>query len=111
MKKFIKNIIFFLVILFILGEIISRFLHLSSDIPRRTIDENGIQKYIPNQAGFWVGGTHEWKINKLGWPGELPESYDNLITIVGDSFIENFMNPNECHQSILLKNELPKYNF
>jgi hypothetical protein len=50
-------------------------------------------------------------VNKLGWPGELPKSYENLITIIGDSYIENFMNPNECHQSILLKKRLDNYNF
>ena len=82
-----------------------------SDIPQRKIDEFGIQKYYPNQTGFWRGGTHAWNINELGWPGTLPENYDNLISVIGDSFIENFMNPNECHQSVYLKNRLKKYNF
>ncbi|GGW63264.1 hypothetical protein GCM10008085_13910 [Winogradskyella epiphytica] len=85
--------------------------HATSDIPRRTIDKFGIQKYYPNQTGYWQGGSHQWMINKLGWPGQLPNSYDNLIAIVGDSFIENFMNPSACHQSFILKKEMPAYNF
>lgn len=111
MKVFFKNIILFLILGLIVGEAISRVKHLSSDIPQREIDADGIQKYIPNQSGYWKGGGHKWNINKLGWPGLLPDSYDNLITIIGDSFIENFMNPNECHQSVYLKNKLPRYNF
>ena len=95
----------------LLGEIIIRSAHVMSDIPQRTIDEYGIQKYFPNQSGYWKGGGHKWLVNELGWPGELPDSYDNLITIIGDSFIENFMNPNECHQSKLLKERSNKYNF
>ena len=75
------------------------------------IDKTGIQKYIPNQKGTWKGGSHNWYINEKGWPGDLPNSYDNLITIIGDSYIENFLNPNECHQSNYLKKLIPKYNY
>src|SRR5690606_35579075 len=71
----------------------------------------GVQKYLPNQEGYWKGGNHQWIINDYGWPGELPTKYDNLINIIGDSFIENFMNPNECHQSVFLKKLMPDYNF
>ena len=85
--------------------------HSVTDLPQRTIDEYGIQKYYANQSGYWKGGEHKWMFNELGWPGELPEDYDNLITVIGDSFIENFMNPNECHQSKLLKKGLNNHNF
>ncbi|WP_298499317.1 hypothetical protein [uncultured Algibacter sp.] len=111
MKKFIKNLFFFFLFTILIGELIIRFTHAVTDLPQRTIDEYGIQKYYPNQNGYWKGGGHKWVVNKLGWPGELPKSYTNLITILGDSYIENFMNPNECHQSFLLKERLKNYNF
>jgi hypothetical protein len=111
MKKFFKNIITFFLLALIAGEVVVRMTHAMSDIPQRTIDQYGIQKYYPNQDGYWKGGDHKWMINQLGWPGELPNSYNNLITVIGDSFIENFMNPNECHQSAFLKDNMKSYNF
>lgn len=111
MIKFLKNIILFLLIAIVIGEIVVRLTHTMADIPQRTIDEHGIQKYFPNQEGYWKGGDHKWMINKLGWPGELPKSNDNLILVIGDSFIENFMNPNECHQSYFLKENMAVNNF
>ena len=111
MKKLLINIIVFLLITIVIGEVVVRLTHATSDIPQRTIDDHGIQKYFPNQDGYWKGGNHQWTINKLGWPGELPKSYDNLIMIIGDSFIENFMNPNECHQSAFLSSNIKDYNF
>ncbi|WP_340202349.1 hypothetical protein [Ascidiimonas sp. W6] len=95
----------------LIGEVIARTMHLTSDIPRRTIDQNYIQKYLPGQKGYWKGGDHSWSINEMGWPGKLPNSFDNLQVIIGDSFIENFMNPPECHQSIFLKEKIPELNF
>ena len=96
---------------FILGEAIARTFFLTSDIPQRTITKNGIQKYKPNQEGYWLEGSHKWHINELGWPGTPPESYKNLVAIIGDSYIENFMNPEKCHQSQLLKELAPKNNY
>ena len=111
MKKFIRNIIFFFILAVLVGEIVVRITHAMSDIPQRTIDENGIQKYKPNQTGYWKGGDHKWVINDLGWPGDLPSSYEDLVLVMGDSYIENFMNPNECHQSAYLKSFLPRFNY
>jgi len=111
MKKLLKNIILLFIVTLVIGEVVVRITHAVSDIPQRTIDEHKIQKYFPNQEGYWKGGDHTWMINKLGWPGELPKSYDNLILVIGDSYIENFMNPNECHQAIFLKENMPDYNF
>lgn len=111
MKKFLKNIILFSIVILIIGEITVRVTYAVCDIPQRTIDKFGIQKYLPNQEGYWVGGDHKWVINALGWPGELPKSFDDLIVIIGDSYIENFMNPNEYRQSVLLKKNINKYNF
>lgn len=111
MKNFLKNIVLFFLLALIVGEIAVRVTHAISDIPQRTIDEFGIQKYYPNQNGYWKGGEHTWMVNELGWPGELPKSYDNLMIVIGDSFIENFMNPDECHQAVLLKENMKNYNF
>lgn len=111
MIKFLKNIVVFSIITIIIGEAVVRFSHATSDIPQRMIDEQGIQKYYPKQEGYWKGGDHKWLINKLGWPGILPDNYDNLVMVIGDSYIENFMNPNECHQAIYLKENIKDYNF
>ncbi|MEX0314760.1 MAG: hypothetical protein AB3N18_11325, partial [Allomuricauda sp.] len=111
MSKFIKEILFFLIFGLLIGEIVARVFFLTSEIPERQIDKFGIQRYQPNQVGYWKGGSHQWHINEKGWPGELPESYNDLVTIIGDSFIENFMNPDECHQMSYLKKILPKYNY
>tara|TARA_R110002096_G_scaffold251769_1_gene444702 strand:+ start:7814 stop:8767 length:954 start_codon:yes stop_codon:yes gene_type:complete len=111
MKIFLKNIVLFFFLTIIVGEIVIRMTHSVSDVPQRTIDQYGIQKYFPDQEGYWKGGKHKWVINKLGWAGELPDNFDNLISIIGDSYIENFMNPNECHQSIFLKENLRAFNF
>ncbi|MBO3097914.1 hypothetical protein [Gelidibacter pelagius] len=111
MKKFLKNIFPLLLITIVVGEVVVRLTHAVADLPQRTIDGHGVQKYLPNQEGYWKGGEHNWTINKFGWPGKLPQSYDNLIMVIGDSFIENFMNPNECHQSVFLKENMKDYNF
>lgn len=111
MLNYLKNTVLFICLFFVLGEFFVRLRNSVADIPELTIDDHGIQKYQPNQKGYFIGGTHTWNINELGWSGFLPNSNDNLITIIGDSFIENFMNPNECHQSVLLKNKMQKYNF
>lgn len=111
MRIFIKNIVIFSIIGLLFGECVARIFHLTTDIPSRYIDEDQIQKYKPNQGGSWVGGSHTWQINDTGWPGEAPTSYDNLITIIGDSYIENFMNPDSCHQASYLRKMLPEYNY
>jgi len=47
MKKFFKNIITFFLLALIAGEVVVRMTHAMSDIPQRTIDQYGIQKYYP----------------------------------------------------------------
>ncbi|WP_460218947.1 hypothetical protein [Psychroserpens sp. MEBiC05023] len=111
MLKLFKVLILYAVYGLIVGEIVVRLFGLTSDIPQRTITKDYIQKYIPNQSGGWSDGNHKWQVNNRGWAGPLPDSFDNLITIVGDSFIENLMNPDECHQSYYLKQNFPKQNF
>lgn len=111
MVKLFKTLVIYGIYALIVGELIVRIFTLTSDIPSRTIDEDHIQKYQPNQTGIWSDGKHQWQINELGWAGPLPNNYDNLIVILGDSFIENFMNPDECHQAYFLKKLLPENNF
>jgi hypothetical protein len=111
MNKFITSVLIFIFFGVVTGEIVVRLLRLVNDVPQRTIDVNNIQKYLAGQHGYWNQGAHQWHINKLGWSGRLPKSYKNLISIIGDSYIENFMNPDECHQGVLLKQRLPGYNF
>ncbi|GGC02525.1 hypothetical protein [Dyadobacter sediminis] len=111
MKIFLAKILFIVLVGCILGEIIARVWHLNSDIPQRYLDSHGIQKYVPEQTGYWKGGSHQWHINKLGWAGKFVDSNDSLVTIIGDSFIENFMNPENCHQDALLKNHFPQVKF
>ena len=111
MKKFLINIFLFGFLSLILGETIVRTYRLNRDVPQRTIDADGIQKFVPNQKGYWAGGDFQWQTNKLGWSGKLPDKYNNLISVIGDSYIANLMNPIACHQNIYLKKQLPKYNF
>ncbi len=111
MKKFIFNLILFLFFFAIICEIGIRYFHLAPDIPQREIDKHGIQKYKLNQSGYFTGSQVEWKVNDFGWLGVADTSSDTLFTIVGDSYIENIMNPIECHQGTILKNKLPNYSF
>jgi hypothetical protein len=96
---------------FISVEAYIRINHLIIDIPSRQINEEGIQLYNPDQVGYWSKGSHKWVINAQGWPGLIPKKMDSLVTLIGDSHIENLMNPVECNlASILNEKEMP-YNF
>lgn len=112
MKKFIIRLSLFLLLALISIEIYIRVNHLNIDVPSRQITKEGIQLYNPDQKGYWANATHQWIINKEGWPGELPSGMDSLVTLIGDSHIENFMNPVECNlASILNKKELGYHFF
>ncbi|MDT0294059.1 hypothetical protein ACFQ3R_06245 [Mesonia ostreae] len=111
MKNFILRLFIFLIIALVSVEIYIRMNHLTIDIPQRTINDQGIQAYKSNQTGYWSKGAHTWQINAEGWPGKLPQSMNHLITLIGDSHIENFMNPNECNLGTILNNEEMRYNF
>jgi len=111
MKKFILQLILFCVASILAGEIIVRAFDLTVDVPKSYRAESGMIKYYPGQEGKYAVGSHRWKINEFGYAGTVPSGTDNLITLLGDSYIENFMNPTECHQDAYLKSELPQYNF
>jgi len=111
MKKYIVRILFFGIVAFISVETFIRVKHLNIDVPTRQINEEGIQLYNPNQNGYWSNASHSWQINEEGWPGKLPHSRDSLITLIGDSHIENFMNPIECNLETILNEKKIRYNF
>ncbi|MDY0289152.1 MAG: hypothetical protein RBR15_10045 [Sphaerochaeta sp.] len=108
MKKFIYRTCIFLILLFIFSEILIRLLNVVSDIPERYVDEYGVQRYIPEQNGRY--DRIKWKTNEYGWIG-LSETEGEVISIIGDSYIENLMNPITCNQGYLLKEHLPNYSF
>ncbi len=112
MKSFFKSLAVFFLFLFVFTEIAARIFHISTDAPKTYKNDNGNVNYYPNQEGYWDGGAHKWYINALGHPGKnLPESFDNLALLIGDSYIQNFMNPDSCHQSVFLKQLKPELNY
>lgn len=110
MKKFIVQIILFAVIFIALAEVVIRVFHLTIDAPRAYVADNALVKYYPGQEGHFKN-EHKWYINKYGYAGNVPASTDNLVVLVGDSFIETFFTPIECHQDSYLKKKLPQYNY
>ena len=42
-----------------------------------------------------------WKVNEYGFIGLKDVNHDNQILIIGDSMIENIMNPIECNWVII----------
>ncbi|PKA97921.1 hypothetical protein B0O79_1601 [Flavobacteriaceae bacterium MAR_2009_75] len=111
MKKFILKFTLYVFFIYFLAEVITRLFFLTSELPKRKLWEDGIQKYQPNQSGYWKGGKHKWSINATGWPGPETKSEGSKILIIGDSFIENFMNPDNCRQAYFLKKKMSNYNF
>tara|TARA_B110000238_G_scaffold114600_1_gene124356 strand:+ start:177 stop:1100 length:924 start_codon:yes stop_codon:yes gene_type:complete len=112
MIKFLKNILLYLVFIIIILEIIIRVFSLTPEIPQRTIDSSGIQKYKINQSGYYNSTSkEEWRINKFGWAGVSQTQTDTIFSIIGDSYIENFHNPLSCHQGSYLKTLFPQYSF
>lgn len=111
MKKFSLTIIKFIVIGCLIGEIITRLFNLNTDIPKMYVGNDSLIKLFPNQSGNYLKGSHKWIVNKYGNYGYEPDSLNNLITIIGDSYIENIMNPPECHQAYFLSNMSNKFNF
>ena len=98
MKKLIlKSGLYFLLILICL-EIIVRIFHLAKDTPTRYVDQNNVEKWMPNQNGYAVTGNRrqnfsEYRINSSGYNSyrEFTPSKESIdVALVGDSFIEGF---------------------
>jgi hypothetical protein len=113
MKKIFIRFCLFVLIGLVIGELTARVLHLSPDVPKRFVDSTGIQRFIPHQSGYYSGiNAHSWKVNEYGWVGCFDlSSKKPLVAIIGDSYIENFMNPQSCHQCELLSGMANTYNF
>ena len=101
MKRFIIKIFEFSIVVLILLEIVVRLFTLTNDVPQRDLDENGLQVFQKNQEGQSHG--HKWKVNSNGFLGNNDIKGRNQVLIIGDSFVENIMNPFECRQSSLFK--------
>ncbi len=111
MIKFIRTLLLFSLLFCLITEIIIRVFRLTSDVPRRRIDSSGIQDYIPNQAGYFKNAKEKWVVNKYGWTGVSDLSKETKVSIIGDSYIENLMNPIRFHQGYILDNELSWISF
>ena len=101
MKRFIIKIIKYSIVVLILLEIVVRLFTLTNDVPQRDIDKNGLQVFRKNQEGQSHG--NKWKVNSNGFLGHNDINGINQVLIIGDSFVENIMNPFECRQSNLFK--------
>ena len=110
MKLFLFKIFTFILIGLCLSEILIRTYKLVPDIPERELDKYEIQKYIPGQSGFYTS-SRKWAVNKYGWLGVSDINNDTIVSLIGDSFIENLMNPIECNQGNILKIYFPNYSF
>lgn len=111
MRFFLLKLAAFVFTLCIVGEIIIRIFRLVPDIPERYIDEYNIQRYKPEQSGYYTKAKTKWNVNKYGWLGTHENIEDRTISIIGDSYIENIMNPIECNQGYILKQHFPNNSF
>ncbi|GLU44897.1 hypothetical protein [Allomuricauda sp. NBRC 101325] len=103
MKTFFKTIVVNFIVLLVVLELVIRIFGLTDDVPHRKTDQFGLQVYIEGQTGYSHG--NKWKVNKYGFLGDEDINENNQLFVIGDSFIENFMNPNSCRQSQLFKDK------
>lgn len=102
MKLFFKVLGIFSVVGVLLGEAAVRLFDLTIDVPTAYVGRDSLIHFDPGQKGKFLGGDHKWHINRFGNYGPEPYSLDSLVTVIGDSFISNIMNPPECHQAVFL---------
>lgn len=104
MNRFLIRFAIFLILGYLGGEMVVRAFKLTSDIPQRYRDKFGLQLYKPGQKGFYKGAEYPWTVNEYGWIGVNDfEGRNKKVAIIGDSFIENLMNPISCHQGTKLQ--------
>ena len=99
MNRFLKTIVYYLITLTVFLEVIIRIFSLTDDVPMRKINDGGLQVFIENQNGFSHG--FPWRVNEDGFLGHNNKKGKNQLLIIGDSFVENIMNPFYCRQSNL----------
>lgn len=98
MIKLLKKILLYAFLIIISLELLVRLLHLAKDTPTRFVDEQKVEKWVPNQHGYSVTGNRrqnfsEYHINSSGFNSyrEFTPTTDKVeIALVGDSFIEGF---------------------
>ena len=110
MKKYLFRIFIFVAFGIVLGELGVRVFNLTVDVPEVYIDVDHLIKFKPNQSGNSVQRCR-WIINKYGNIGPEPESLESLVSVIGNSYISNTMNPPECHQANYLAQKNHDYNF
>lgn len=103
MRRFLFLIIKYFIALLLFLEIIIRIFPFTNDVPMRKINEFGLQVFRENQSGFFEGFI--WEVNSDGFLGHNDKNGENQIMILGDSFVENIMNPFSCRQSSLFKDK------
>ncbi|KKM82933.1 hypothetical protein LCGC14_1314500 [marine sediment metagenome] len=112
MKKFFIQLVLFIILISISGEIFIRTFKLTSDIPQRYIEQNtGIQMYKPKQSGYYKEAKEKCHVNDYGWLGVANTNKNPLFSIIGDSYIENLMNPISCNQGTILQSHFSEYSF
>lgn len=110
MKKYLLRIFTFIALGILIGEIGVRVFNLAVDVPEVYKDEGQLIKFQANQTGTSVQRC-KWIINSYGNFGPEPRSLDSLISIIGNSYIQNTMNPPECHQANYLAQFNQDYSF
>lgn len=110
MKYYLIRIFIFIALGILIGEAGIRVFDLAVDIPEVYMDGDHLIKFKPNQTGRSVQRC-KWIINQYGNYGPAPRSLDSLITVIGNSYISNTMNPPECHQANWLTSLNQDYNF
>jgi hypothetical protein len=112
MKKFITHLFLFTIVLSIVGEVSIRIFKLTSDIPQRFIEQSsGLQLYKPGQSGYYKKAAEKWEVNQYGWLGIANTEKRPLFSIIGDSYIENIMNPISCNQGFILQSHFDSCSF
>jgi len=101
MNNFILKIFLYLLATLFISEFLIRIMKLTNEVPHRKINPIGLQTYISNQQGYF--NNNNWKVNDFGFLGLSDINSENQLMIIGDSFIENIMNPIECNQGSNIK--------
>lgn len=115
MFKLLKKIVVYSLLILLVLEGLVRVFHLHNELPERYLDENGINKWIPNQKGYAVYGNRrqnftQYQINKSGYNSyrDFTPTKDNTeIAIIGDSFIEGFHQDYNKSIGKKIENQLP----
>lgn len=100
MKLAIKIMLYGMLIIISL-ECLTRLFYLGEDKPTRYLDDNKVEKWVPNQEGFAITGNRKqnfikYHINKSGFNSyrEYNPTKEKIeVALIGDSFVEGFHQP------------------